>query len=699
MRSRDRVLYAVFAAGMTLAIARVFYGYMLLQTRGAWSAPLDDVFIHFDYARATARGYPFQWSEGNGYSSGNTSLLYPFVLAIGYLGGFQGERLVIWAGIVACASIFGLLLVTPRMFAGLSPWTKYLAPPALFAVGALDWSLFSGMEVALFLGIWAAALAAALDLIADADRPLPASRLVRAISPWRLGLCGALLVATRPEGATSIAVLGVFVALCTYRRTGWLKATFALLRAGIPAVLLLGAQTIANRILTGEFSANGAIVKVSLFNPYLTAQQKIAEYRFLLDYVVDRITKHHFSDDPNYGRIVPWLGIVPLLHARTRAVALALWASIVSWGYVIALNPQVRWQNERYAMPAVAWILLLSALGVAILVDVSVEDLRRRPIPTAIGWLPRAAVAVIATALFVQHQRPQMRDQIWFFGRASRNINDQHVTAGNLLRNLDPIPKRVMVGDAGAVPYASDLPALDLVGLGGFHDLPFARASVHGPGATIELIERMPPGDRPDVFALYPSWWTEIATWFGSRIAGVQVHGNVICGGSEKVIYRANWLALEPTSIPRSMGAGESIVDEVDVADLISERDHDYRFPHPAAGYVEARVVPDPRHARREIFDAGRRIPGGRSEVFRVQLPADNPVRLIARTIAERPLHVVVAMDGEPIGTLDFFSADRWQEAAIEIPRARVRPRVEISLTPAAGSDWANYHVWIVESQ
>jgi hypothetical protein len=699
MRSRDRVLYAVFAAGITLAFARIFYGYMLLQTRGAWSAPLDDVFIHFDYARAAARGYPMQWSEGNGYSSGNTSLLYPFVLAAGYLGGFQGERLVIWAAIVACASIFGLLLVAARMFAGLSPWTKYLAPPALFAVGALDWSLFSGMEVALFLGLWAAALAAALDVVADVDRPAPTSRVLGALLPWRLGLCGALVVATRPEGATSIAVLGIFVALSTYRRTGWKRASFALLRAGIPAVLLLATQTIANRIFTGEFSANGAIVKLSLFNPYLTAQQKIDEYKFLLDYVVDRVTQRHFSDDPGFGRILLWLGVVPLLHARTRAVALALWASIVSWGYVIALNPQVRWQNERYAMPAVAWMLLLAALGVAILLDVRIEDLRRRRLATILGWLPRAAAALLAVVLFIVHQRSQMRDQIWFFGRASRNIHDQHITAGRLLRTLDPPPKRVMVGDAGAIPYASDLPALDLVGLGGFHDLPFARASVHGPGATVELIERMPPEDRPDVFALYPSWWTEIATWFGNRVTEVRVYGNVICGGAEKVIYRADWLTLEPTSIPRTMQGNETVVDEVDVADLVSEREHDYQFPHPAAGYVEARIISDPRHARREIFDAGRRIPGGRSETFRVQLPTDRPVRLIARTVADHPIKIAVAMGGEHVGILDFFIADRWQEASVEIPRAKVRPSVEVSLTPAAGSDWANYHVWLVGSQ
>ena len=36
--------------------------------------PLDDVYIHFGFARSAALGHPFAWIPGNGYSSGGTSL-------------------------------------------------------------------------------------------------------------------------------------------------------------------------------------------------------------------------------------------------------------------------------------------------------------------------------------------------------------------------------------------------------------------------------------------------------------------------------------------------------------------------------------------------------------------------------------------------------------------------------------------------
>jgi hypothetical protein len=684
----DRVLYSLVSAVATLVAARAFYGYMLLQTGGEWSAPLDDVFIHFDYARATARGFPFQWSMGNGYSSGNTSLLYPFVLAVGYKVGFRGPSLMIWAGMVACVSIYGLLLSAGKLFSLLPPWAKYTAPLALFSIGALDWSLFSGMEVALFLGIWGAALRAALDTEA------PRAGWLRR---WELGLWGLLLVVTRPEGATSIAALGLLAGHTSRRSDGLRAGLVTLARAGAPALFALFIQALANRLLTGELAASGAIVKLTLYNPFMTAQEKMGEYWFLLKYVIFRNTEYHFADAIPYGYIVPLFAAVPLFFERTRPVALAIWGSILSWLVVVALNAQVRWQNERYTMPAVAWVLLLAALGVALLLEP--RSISRIGSPRGALYAARALGVVALVGLFWVHQEPKMRDQIWFFGRACRNIRDQHLTAGRLLRQMTPRPKRVLVGDAGAILYASDLPGLDLIGLGGFHDLPFARAGVHGLGATLELIERIPAADRPDLFAIYPSWWGDLPVWFGHRLTEVPVRGNVICGGSEKVIYRADWHALDVGSKPRTLLGGEEVVDEIDVADLISEREHDYQFPHPGAGFVDAKVLPDLSDSRQDVFDAGRRIPAGRSEEFRLKLSPGKRARLVARTAPEHDVDVRVQVRGPSkqtdLGAWHFSRAEGWREASVELPISE--ESVTVVVTPSGG-DWVDHHVWAVQT-
>ena len=88
------------------------------------------------------------------------------------------------------------------------------------------------------------------------------------------------------------------------------------------------------------------------------------------------------------------------------------------------------------------------------------------------AWLIRLPAAVATLfVLFVLWvgQQPLYRDQLWFFARASRNIYEQHMTTGLALRDPKlPEPKRVLLGDAGAIPYISDLPALDIIGLGGY---------------------------------------------------------------------------------------------------------------------------------------------------------------------------------------------------------------------------------------
>src|SRR5262249_46976781 len=154
-----------------------------------------------------------------------------------------------------------------------------------------------------------------------------------------------------------------------WRTRGRRAALATLARAGAPAAATLVAQLVVNRWLTGEFAASGAIVKLNLYNPFMTWQEKFDEYRFLLKYVIFRNTEHHFSDALPYGYIVPVLAAVPLAVRPTRRIAIVLWASLLSWLAVVALNGQVRWQNERYTMPAVAWLLILAALGVAVLLD------------------------------------------------------------------------------------------------------------------------------------------------------------------------------------------------------------------------------------------------------------------------------------------------------------------------------------------
>jgi hypothetical protein len=702
----EAAAYTLLAALITLAVATRFYGSLRLQTlhalhwanpdaferltaerRGPWSAPLDDVFIHFDFARSTARGFPFQWSEGNGYSSGGTSLLYPFVLAAGYWAGFRELRLMEWAAIVACVCTFGLLLGARRLATQLPRAASYLLPFGVLSVGTLDWSLFSGMEVALFLALWMAAYLACDDLVteAEAENEAPSQTLRRAAL---LGLWSALVVATRPEGLTAVVVLAAG-AVAGKRFREWRRTLSIGALALGPAFAVLLAQSIANKVFTGESTAAGALVKLEAHHPYLDRWQVFESWLFFIKYQALRVTQYHFGDRAAYGWLVWALGLAALGFRSTRRAAVILWASAVLWVLMVATNGQVRWQNERYTMPAVAWLLAVATLGTGALLT-SAWQLRKK-----IRGSLLALGTIAAVTLFVVHQAPRFWEQVWFFGRASRNILDQHVQAALRLRfKLTPPPKRVLVGDAGAIPYVSDLPALDIIGLGGYKNFPFARATREHVGAGIELIERMAPDERPDMLAIYPGWWGELPLWFGQEIGRVPVRGNVICGGASKVLYRPDWAPLDASGRPFSLRAGERVLDSVDPADLISEREHGYRV-NGAPGFVAMKMLRNPASGQ-PLWDAGRVVPPPAVQSFQVSgLDPARKLRLVVRAAPTEPVKVEVSIDGKEAGQLELAPSGGWVEVSLEHLRVK-GARAELRLGPS-DHEWVAHHVFVIQ--
>ncbi len=738
---RDGAIYTIWAAVTTLLCARSFYGYMLKQTGGEWSAPLDDVFIHFDYARSTALGHPFEWTIGNGYSSGNTSILYPFVLAAGYLVGFVGQRIMVWAAVVAATSVFGVLLVARRLLVfpdrAADAWARassYLLPPMLLGIGALDWSLWSGMEVAFFLAMWAGAMKAYLDLLRTAPER-------RASEAWKLGIWGAAIVLTRPEGATTIAVLGLAAAIALRGNlpegAPRMHAIGLLARVGAPSTAAVTLQSLANRVFTGEWTANGAIVKLAVYSPFLTPDEKLADYIFNLKYEILRNTEYHFTDRAAFGFLLPALALAALAVRRTRHIALVLWGQIAGWLLLVALNGQVRWQNERYTMPAVAWLLLAAGLGASALmrrsgkpgfltitllgalaveaVGVALRPANTNPelrVPwllaiaggavTALAvtvWPVRLAWVVASLWLAHDHQAANYRGQRWFFGRACRNIRDQHIVAGRALARMEPPPHRVLVGDAGALIYASDLPGLDIIGLGGYGKLPFARAGVQGLPATLELMEHMPRTELPDVLAIYPTWWGVLPTWFSKGVkARFPVEGNVICGGYEDVVYEADWHLLGTGALIRDLAQGEAVRDAVDVADLVSEGDHDYRFPSPAGGWTEMKILPDTRDPLQDMWDGGRRIGAGREERFVLRgLDPGRAAHLVVRSAPSAHAAVRVLVDKVEVDTIVLEPKEGWVERAAAIPSQVVKGQIEIELFDDGPGEFVDYHAWVTQ--
>src|SRR5688572_3510167 len=113
-RSKSLV-YRATPYAAALAVGAAFWLPSLDDARGFFPAPLDDVYIHFDFARSLGSGHPFEWIPGQGYSSGETSPLYAVVLALGWCIGFRGRLLGIWAAILALVSMASLVSSTRKL--------------------------------------------------------------------------------------------------------------------------------------------------------------------------------------------------------------------------------------------------------------------------------------------------------------------------------------------------------------------------------------------------------------------------------------------------------------------------------------------------------------------------------------------------------------------------------------------------------
>jgi hypothetical protein len=228
--------------------------------------------------------------------------------------------------------------------------------------------------------------------------------------------------------------------------------------------------------------------------------------------------------------------------------------------------------------------------------------------------------------------------------------------------------------------------------------LPFARASRLGLGAGIELLQRLPEADRPDLMAIYPSWWGLLPIWFGERVTSIPVHGNVICGGREKVIYRAEFGPLLGTDNPTSRQRDEQVRGDLDFADLVSEAAGHTRFEG-TPGYVTMKLLPHPKNSKADLWDAGRILPPGASVAFELTaLIPHEPAKLVLRVAPAQASEIELLVDDASVTRQVLSALTEWQEIPLAIPREYVGGTNNIRIRAVAG-ETILYHAWALQER
>ncbi|WP_437308241.1 hypothetical protein [Sorangium sp. So ce388] len=742
-----RALAARAAPYAPALVASAFLGALciraVLDQAGRPALPLDDAFIHMQYARRLAEGGFFSFVAGDGYSTGATSLLWPVLLAPFYALGLRDLSLIyaIWAlGLVFHAALAVETARLARPLAGPAAAAGAGAMCAGFA--AFAWFAWSGMETVAFAWILTrtARLAASLcepsppepagDSAAPAhDGNEPAAPPPAAAPPpvavapppaaaappppaaasiaRALALAGFVAPLLRPEGALASLLAALALAASTprpaplpapppahpFRR---LHAAASRLLAGrkLAVAPLLGPLVVPalNQLLAGHATSSTTAVKWLIGNPTYdgpTLRAAILENIRLL--ATDVINGGQWTAVflPEGSAAVIALGAVALIvaaHRRGRPVHAAVVVALALGTLLPCTYLSFLWNRVRYVWPfAPAWIVMAACLARE-LGDVARR--LRRPIhhvtPLVAGAFAGALSARIPWAV---HD----------LANSARAIDRQQVWLGRWAALHLPEDARIGVNDTGALAYFSGRRTFDIVGLTTEGE---ARYWVAGAGSRFEHYEKLPAERRPTHFIVYPHWMA-CPPVLGRELIDATVEDQAILGGTTMVAYEARWSLLGSGALPVRTVPGERILDELDVSDLESEAAHAYAL-EPLAdqrNVALALIAPessapgelDP--SRLEIADGGRfHRTADRFVAHLVALPSE--ARLVLRVASDDGAELAVSVAGEEVGTVE-VPGGPWVERAVPLPAARLSGSTPIAITLRRGSGFNAFHYWI----
>jgi hypothetical protein len=644
---------------ITLVVAFAAVRAVLRATGGDPAVPLDDAFIHFQYARSFWEGRGFSYSPGAEPAAGATSLLWPLLLTLPYGFGLRGES-VIWAAWTFGFLALGLLAHETRRACDrlLSKDGAIAAELMVLSFGGYVWFAASGMEVVpLAWVLMRSARRTAEWWEAGAPRGRPTELLV-------LAVLGPLL---RPEGVIASVSIAVTILLGARGRRR-LFGVGALLAPVLPAFV--------NRIAAGTATTTTTTVKWLPKSPYLDSGELATQVQenvaLLFGTLLDgRVWSAVFL--PERSGLVLWVAVPALVatgvvrRARVRAALLGA----VAVGMVLPTTyDSFLWNRLRYLWPFMAaWFV-----GVAALAD-GAGALAARLDPSLARLRLLASGAVIGGLL--SHLGWTLED----LGTSADAIRKQQVALGHWARHALPKEAVLGVNDTGAIAYVSERRTFDVVGLTTAGE---ARYWVAGAGSRFEHYERVGADALPSHFIVYPAWFA-LSPLLGEQLTERSVPGATILGGETMAAHVADYSSLGSATHPIDPAfAACRVLDRLDVADLESEREHGYElFDATSAGNV--------------ALAEGDRVDGGRKgrTMERFSLKLEPRARVVARVESDAPTELELSLDGQPASRAP-VEPGAWREVALPAPAsAGGRMAVRIRATPAAVT---SMHYWSIAS-
>jgi hypothetical protein len=459
------------AAGTFLAVATgLLVRAGLRATGGVLVYPLDDAYIHMAVGRNLA-GHGVWGATPDGFTACTSSLLWPLLLAAGDAVGLRGDWLPLGLNVVAGMAAIAAAAVLLR---GLAAGPRTAALLALVAFTPLPTLIVSGMEHTLHVAV---VLLLGHLLVRTLDVSHEEAR-------WALPAAAAAATALRYE---SLFLVAPACALLAWRRRVPLAAATGAAAALPPA--LFAAVSVSRG---WEALPNSVLLKGARFHLDSAAG--------VLDALGGRSLRMMAHAPHVLVLVVAALGL--LAFASVRPALRGLLGLFVAGALLHMQLADTGWLY-RYEAYLVALGVAAVAAGIT---DAAWRPARGLPTLAALALTLVAGAPLVERALRAAEETP----------RAVRNIFQQQYQMGLFLQRYYRTAT-VAANDIGAVSYYGGVHLLDLYGLA---DMDVARARRKG-GPSRDDLERLTAVHRPDVVAVYRSWfsqslppsWLEAGSW------------------------------------------------------------------------------------------------------------------------------------------------------------------------------------------
>jgi hypothetical protein len=486
--------------------------------------PLDDAWIHAQFARSLATGHGFSYT-GDRWVAGSTAPIWTMALALGYI--LIPNIVIVAKGLgLLCQAATGVIAARFGAWLSDSTWVGFAAGLLAAAAPILVWGGPSGMEVPL----------AALLVLLGIDRLWRGQQMVMGV------LWLALACLARPESLIILALaLADLIGRWLWRRD---HSRQLILAIGVAALVLVpwivfNYATIARPLPTTFYAKSGSGLARALEQRDLAMAQ-----RDLTVFGPQALTNFVAVLGDQFG-LAAWLIPIGLIYGaitatrRHATIWLLLVLIVVPFAMGITAPQRLKLTNERYVPQLIAIAAVLAAVGTTPLV---------RGIARAQPFHPlvRHTVVIIPILLtWAIASRPPARAQDFAIG--VKNINELHVALGQWINRHLPIDAVVGTNDVGAIAYFGRRRILDIEGLVSPEALAF-----RGVGRGLQVVETF----QPDYLIIFPHWYPEIAAQTDRfhLVCRATITDNQVAAGNEFLVLQTPW-ARPPLLQPPSSAA------------------------------------------------------------------------------------------------------------------------------------------------